>query len=419
MKAVKLRSKIHDHRYALWFFGFLLVYAFFIPGGLKPWREDAVVYTFHAVDYSMGFCSRFLPGAIYGALIGRYTEFAVNVYEFVLLILFFLAVSLMLERVLVGVSEKDRPYIAILTFFLLTGPYGLSLFTRRPGMLDFYWALFGIPIVFCLSDRKLYFFTVPFFALLVMTHYASILNYIPLYLLMILYKLVFTGDKKEKKILSVVFALSLAVSVGLTAYFVLFERENLVYSFDEFVKLLASRGVKTDGNLYYDYTMYHEIYDDDLKQIYNNIYEFDVFGSDGGVRGLVLRRVLSSFGRIDFSDKVMALLMSSPVAVLGFSAVISTIKKQEGRLKKIVLFCCPVLFVVAFVGGCIFSTDVNRWVAHALIGLLAFVLFAIYEGNGDLSAFFRNVLSRVPKRLIVLYMLIYCLKVVEPYESPS
>lgn len=418
MKTGKLRSLLYERRYALCIFGFLLVYSFFVPGEMKPWRSGAVVYTFHAVDYSMGFCSRFLPGAIYGALVGKYTEAAMTAYELVLLVLFFLLVALMLDSVLKRVKEKDRPYIAILMFFLLTGPYALPLFTRRPGMLDFYWVLFSVPVVFCLSNRKLYFFAVPFFALLILTHYAAILNYVPLLLLMMLYKLSCAADKKEKAILSAVFALSLAVSVGLTLYFVLHERENLVYPMNDFVQILLSRGVEPNGNIYYDYVLYRDLYDQSLKEYFISRYSVDVFGpTDESTLGVILKQVLSSFGRISFSDKVMSLAFSAPVAALLFSAVFSQVKRQDDKFKKLILICGPLLFVVAFAGGCCFSTDANRWATHAFIGAFAFILFVIYTENGDPASYFREVLSRVPKRLLILYMIVYCMKIVEPYES--
>ncbi|MBQ9880830.1 MAG: hypothetical protein IJM45_10405 [Clostridia bacterium] len=417
-KTSALKKLISRRRYSLFIFGFLLVYSFIVPGELKPWREGAVVYAFHAVDYGMGFCSRFLPGAIYGALIGKYNETAMTVYELVLLVLFFLLVSLMLEGVLKRVKDKDRPYVAVLMFFLLTGPYALPIFARRLGMLDFYWALFCIPVVFCLSNRKLYFFAVPFFALLILTHYAAILNYVPLLLLMTLYKLACADEKKEKAALGAVFALSLAVSVGLTLYFVLHERENLVYPMDEFARLLISRGVDSREGLYYDYVLYRDVYDPELKQYFAEKYSFDVFGmTDGSAPSVVRQQIISSLGRIDLSDKIPQLLLSAPVAALLFSFVVTEIKKRDGHLKKLVLCCVPILFVVAFAGGCCFSTDANRWAAHALIGLFAFVLFVIHEEKGDPASYFREVFSRVPVRLLVLYMIIYCLKVAEPYES--
>lgn len=407
-----------SHRYALCIFGFLLAYSFFVPGEMKPWRAGAVVYAFHAVDYGMGFCSRFLPGAIYGAIVGKYNETAMTVYELVLLVLFFMFVSLMLESVLKRVKEKDRPYIAVLMFFLLTGPYSLAIFTRRLGMLDFYWALFGIPIVFCLSNKKLYFFAVPFFAMLILTHYAAILNYVPLFLLMILYKLACADGKKEKAALSAVFALSLTVSVGLTLYFVLHERENTVYSLNEFARLLISRGVDSREGLYYDYVLYRDLYDQGLKQYFAEKYSFDVFGSAGGnTFEIIIKQVLSSFGRIDFSDKIGPLLLSAPVAALFFSSMVSEIKKQEDRIIKLVLCCCPILFVVAFAGGCCFSTDVNRWMSHAFIGAFTFVLYVMHEAKSGIPAYFSNVFSRVPKRLLIFYMIVFCLKIAEPYEA--
>ena len=89
----KIKSLTEKHYYSLFFFLFILIYSFVVSGGMRPWSSIGLTQSFHAVDYSMGFCARFLPGAVYQFIFGAVNETTLNLYLSVLMIVFFFVLS--------------------------------------------------------------------------------------------------------------------------------------------------------------------------------------------------------------------------------------------------------------------------------------------------------------------------------------
>ena len=57
-----------SHRIFFGLFTFLFVYSYAVGNTFVPFRVEEHFYSFYAVDYALGFCSRFLPGAIFPAV---------------------------------------------------------------------------------------------------------------------------------------------------------------------------------------------------------------------------------------------------------------------------------------------------------------------------------------------------------------
>ena len=74
--------------------GLLLLYEWVVVGQLQIWRTGIVAYEFHAVDFSMGFGSFILPGAVYQRICGPINESSLTVYHTVLLLVFFFVLRL-------------------------------------------------------------------------------------------------------------------------------------------------------------------------------------------------------------------------------------------------------------------------------------------------------------------------------------
>ena len=54
-----------SHRVCFGLFIFVMAYQILVGNNLAPWRLNEHFITFYTVDYGLGFCSRFLPGAVY------------------------------------------------------------------------------------------------------------------------------------------------------------------------------------------------------------------------------------------------------------------------------------------------------------------------------------------------------------------
>ena len=54
-----------SHRVCFGLFVFVMAYQILVGNNLSPWRLNEHFITFYTVDYGLGFCSRFLPGAVY------------------------------------------------------------------------------------------------------------------------------------------------------------------------------------------------------------------------------------------------------------------------------------------------------------------------------------------------------------------
>ena len=90
----KLKHFVFGHRYYFVILGLLLLYEWVVVGQLQIWRTGIVAYEFHAVDFSMGFGSFILPGAVYQRICGPINESSLTVYHTVLLLVFFFVLRL-------------------------------------------------------------------------------------------------------------------------------------------------------------------------------------------------------------------------------------------------------------------------------------------------------------------------------------
>ena len=62
-----IKNYFKNHIYFYGIFAFVLLYDF-LAVGIEPWDSANVYYSFYLIDFSFGFCSKILPGAIYNFL---------------------------------------------------------------------------------------------------------------------------------------------------------------------------------------------------------------------------------------------------------------------------------------------------------------------------------------------------------------
>lgn len=426
MKITTKKNIFNKHRTAVCLFLFLILYSVIVPAGGSLWRNGAAVYTFHAVDFSMGFCTRILPGAIYRLLTGgAYTQRAVDIYETVLIVLFFAVIAVFCEKLAEHTEREDRKALFVILFFFLTGPFTFSLFVKKTGMLDVYWVYFSVLILMLLSKKKFVWFAVPLFAALILVHYASAITYIPVLLLIFVYKALRTNDKEEKKTLLAAAVCSFLLSVGLFAYFLINERNNLTYTMNELAQILLSRNVGPDPDMYYDFVFYRDFADPEFKRQYIEITHFDMFADAAASSGplsfayVIKQQVLSTFGSIkamyDFKGNAPAYIAVIPVIAVLFGFIFHMTRREKKLLNKLVFLCSPLFFVVSFFGGGFLSTDLNRWMTHATICLFVFALYVFHSQEKDAAAYFGRLVSYCPSGALVFFWIVYSSLSVDPY----
>lgn len=416
-----MKKAFFKHHFSVVIFAFLLLHSFLVSGGAKPWSNDVVTYAYHAVDFSMGFCTRILPGAIYKLFVGKWNMQAVNIFDSVLMILFFAVLAVFCEKLMKSVGKEDRRAFLVVMLFFLTGPCSFPMYIIELGMMDMWWLFIAAVAVFLLSTEQLFPLIVPLGVLCVVIHYAAICNFVPLIVLLILYKCAVEQNRKKKAALFTVGVLTAAAAVAATLYFLAYEKTNLVYSIDEFHGILASRGVTFFG--YYDYDFYNY-----APEVQSHLVGEAAPAEPLSVFRQVVQQISFNAELLELPSKLPVVVLMIPAVALLFGFVFSAVKKQSDKTVKTVLLLAPVYFVASLCAGMMFSADVVRFLGHSFLGLFTFVMFVIYNDkktktpesgiNGDkyYAAYFTRVFRRIPQKWTAVYVIMYVLTVWEPYR---
>ena len=89
----KVKEKLYEHRFGLFFFAVFMVCGLGILDPLRIIESSGVSYSFYCADFSLGFCTKLLPGAIYNLLVGKYSEVAVTIYVKTLIVIVLILIS--------------------------------------------------------------------------------------------------------------------------------------------------------------------------------------------------------------------------------------------------------------------------------------------------------------------------------------
>lgn len=398
------------HPYLPFYFLIFIAYNFFVTASMNPMGLSDVCYPYFLVDFSMGFCSKLLPGAIYNFFFNNTSKEAVFAFNTVVFLVFVLIILLLLEKLLLLHEGKNRTNIILLTVFFLTGISTFPMYVYKMGSLDSFWMYFTVLSVLFLSDKRLYLLIVPSSLMVIMVNFGSLFVYIPFILLLMIYKTTVIQDKKEKALLWGVITLSLVSTVLLTGYFVLCEKDNLVYTFEEFSAILNERGYEGVSK-YYATALYPEPY-------YENI---DYEGIDSIESPLpkalyfLYQRLLFTLRAISFENGIGPLLICLPVVSAVFLCFRAFLKKENvDRLKKAVIILMSLMFFLSIAACTAFSADIVRFTGHAYTLLLASFFFVMYYEREKIADHLSKLLSKVPQFVIIVYTLFYALMVFDP-----
>lgn len=409
-----LLNFIKKHKIFVIFFSAILVYDFAVVGAFKPWSVTGELYSIHLVDFSMGFCSRFLPGTVYNFFFDNTSQKAVTIYCTILFIVFIAFISRMLEIFVKSVDADSRPILLFILTYFVFGTFNFSIYAYRLGSLDFYWVSIVAFSIFCLSNKKLYFLLIPMSIISVIINYGSLTCYILLVVFIILYKITTLDDKKEKKILSFVLLALVISSYSLGFYFLMFEHNNLTYTLQEFAEILKDRG-------YNDFPSYFamSLYEADL---YDSLLGFEVNeslinNSQSPIISaitIVFYRVLATLGMINFKQGIVPFLLAFPVVILIFIYFRRKSRETTNKLRKITFFCMCAMFFVVIVSSLFLSVDIVRFISHAYTSLIVSALYVIYNEKGKDLKLIAEYIQRIPKWIITVYTFCFLFMIFDP-----
>ncbi|MBQ6118316.1 MAG: hypothetical protein IJK98_03705, partial [Clostridia bacterium] len=175
------------HKIGLACFLFLVLYHWAYINNGALWSVNPVTYSLYVMDYSMGFCSRILPGAVYGALIGKYAYGPISAFVAVFFLLLLAAIAFFMERFFTAAGPGDRKTCLALMFFFLSGPFTFGILTREFGMLDLYWLLFFAAALLLLSKKRLKWLLPLCIVGMIFIHFAALFCYAAVLLALLLF----------------------------------------------------------------------------------------------------------------------------------------------------------------------------------------------------------------------------------------
>ncbi|MCR5041352.1 MAG: hypothetical protein K6C36_04535 [Clostridia bacterium] len=400
------------HRYAVFFFAYLVVYNVCIVNRCGTWTVSDIVYTYHIVDFkNLGFRSQLLPGAIFYGIFGdRTSETLITVYEAVLIILFFIFAAFLLERFMHSVEKKYLRASMILVLFYMSGMLTFAIFTDELGMLDSYWLFFSAMFIFFLDRKALRFLIPVLFVLSLLVHFSAVLCYVAGFSILLLYRISAAEDRRSRAGYIAVAALCLAATGVLLIYFILFQSDGLPMTMEEFGQLVKDRG--GDYVLYYEYSLFNWY---KMREVIPS----EVFAIASPVERLI-KIVISkcSFTIWEYSlDPLafalrLALIFSvgTPAAVFYYRRMARFFKVLRGRrLKRLCVVLMMIQPVFTAVTGSLYSPDLVRWCTHAF--LIAFTLFLyLLRREPELAADVFGSLERASSSVpFFVYFLSYAL----------
>lgn len=392
----------------------IMVYCYVVVNKCNLFRVNDITYIYYTVDYSMGFCSRLLPGAVY-SLIGVYTEKAVSIYLTVLYMIFLFLCTVMIKRFIDAFKLEKRTAVIVSVLFVV-GPFTAGMLIRQFGLLDFHWLLLFAASFWLLNNKysKYTSLALPVVvAAMVAVNYGAMICYVPLLLLLVLFRLVSEENTTDKRMYAVAFVLTLIVAVALTGYFVVNDKNNLVYTREQFDKIVTGER-KGIFPTYYDFYLY------DYVAPYNKYYELLKNTESGnGVFYALFAQIKTTMALSAESRHIVINALALPIQGLLTYVLISYLREKNNRTKRMISVLVVLLsFAVEFIGA-LFSTDNIRWAGHAVIILFVYTLFVLFYDYHSGIKKIENIFNRIGCVPLYTIIFLYGCIIADPYSLPG
>lgn len=413
----KLKTRLYENRYGLCFFAFLTAYTFIVSGEMQLWKVDDVTYSFHVVDLSMGFCTKLLPGEVCKLLFGEPTRNQVSVYLSVLIIICYLFVGLLLGKIFTRVEDKYRFPFLIFIMFFLTGPATFAVYVDMFCWLDFYWIFAAVLAVCCLQSRYTYILVFPLMFLAIMSHFASILCYVPFVAIFMLYKISVTENKKDKAYLCTIWWVTVIFSIGLSLYMMLNETKNVTVTAEEIKAYFDSLGI--EDSRYYIFSFFRDKVQDIMPEYYltqeaaNTVVNIDMTQSPLKILyDIIVQQMFTNKAYGSTSGDLKHFIMLAPAVVFIYKSLFVVFTNNRGNnLKRFAIFCTGALFLFTLVAGYMLSTDTIRWISHAFTPLFATFLYIIYKEKEESKNKVFASFGKIPVTAVICYLAIYSVSI--------
>lgn len=411
----EFKNFFSSHKISFFLFFFFLIYNFFVVNNLSFCKIDEITYTFHIVDFSVGFCTKLLPGAIYNLLFPSTTASLINIYINVIYHIFLFVVCFLLEKFVLHSQQENKIFAFILAMFFVSGPSTFAIHAKEFGMLDTYWVFFLLLSIIFLQNKVMKWFIPILCFLSVMTHLASLTTFIPFFLLIILFDA--TQNQKIEKSKIVIFILCFILSFSAGFYFAAFESDNLLLNVTEFNSLLDSRN-QSDWETYttyYDYSLFK------LDSIGSNENFSTTSSASGSSFSLFLSTVLNQIRYIMGIDNITSelilmllrcIFVTLPLLFFIYKHLIKI--RKTCKVNPHVITLALLFFPCSFFASILFSPDLVRWFGHCFLMLFTFFLFAVYKTNYNIKENL-NKTGNTPIYKITIYFVLYALYIVHPY----
>lgn len=409
----KIKNAVYEHRFGFMFFFFLLAYGFFVSGSMEFWNMDEQMYTFHVLDFSVGFCTKLLPGAICNFIFGDPMRTEIAVYLMFLTTFYYLLVGLLVGKAFKESKSEHRFWMFSFIVLLLTGPVTFAYDTG----LDIYWVLAAIVSICCLQNRLTYIMVVPAMIFAIMAHFAGIICYVPFVAIFILYKISVSENETDKKMLWMVWWILVTSTISLSLYMAVYEAENVKISMEELNNMLASKGIQNFR--YYDFAFFRAEAEEKLPDIFmgaatDSIENVDMTQSAFKILiNMIKQQTMVTAVFANFRGDLKYFLIVLPIVFVIYKSLWIVFKgSAENKLKKFSVFCMASLFFVSLFFGLMFSTDTIRWLSHAFKVFLALFVFVFSKEKDEIKTVLETKLNKIPTVVIIGYLGIYAVSAI-------
>ncbi|MBR0414494.1 MAG: hypothetical protein IJI67_05460 [Clostridia bacterium] len=406
----KIKSFVVKHKFFFIIYAFLFLYHFLVVNHAQWFAVDEMNYSFYCVDYSLGFHSEMLPGALYHLIVGIYTKEAVGAYLTVVYAVFFLMVAYLMDKFLIKFWDHRKASLTLVAFFLVA-PFAFNVFIVQFGMFDFNWVFFFVLALVCLQNRYLKFAVPLLAALMAMVHYGAAISHFPILLIIILIYILKADSKKEKTALIIILVLTVLAGAGMCLYFLLNDSKNLVYSYEDFKAFLKQRNAIS---VYFDYSFYKKS-PSELQVYYDKMSQTIEEGQKSSVFATIKQQIGSALTTISIKDMLIVNAVGFVFEGFLLAILVSYFKQKKEIIKRLIVIAMFGFSIVIPLIGVFFSTDYSRWMSHAFMLLFTVVLYLLYfdfaGGMRKIAAFF----SRVGYTFVYLVLLLCFGTAISPY----
>ncbi len=182
----------------------LVSYILVLFAKFMPPRVNEINATMLAFSYKYGFVSRGFIGTIYQGLgkifpMNVFTYSSVKIYTMVITVIYILILLGFYRVILHQAQGKARHAIQVLTLFFTTFAVPFFVGYDNFGRLDIYLVMLTLVGVMLLTRERLEWLLIPLAALAVMVHQGYVFMYLNIFLVLLLYKILSSTDKRKRK----------------------------------------------------------------------------------------------------------------------------------------------------------------------------------------------------------------------------